>query len=275
MITFRKSRFLIWVPLFCLALLGLASFLRGRLRQQREQQPQSQPPPLFSSADIFATDANSSHVVHNAALLSYWDSVSKALLDTKPPCPLPNEPIQAPVEKFAKITKASNNRPDLIELSQEDVDKLRDAHSRYVAQISQLAGDMPYLKGSRGIVATAQGDSLPILVVSLRMLRRTGSEIPVQVFVESERVYEKKICEEVLPALNATCVILSAILDAVPQRIEIYAPRHQLKAFAMLFSTFDEMLLLDADSVAAQSAEQWMTAEPFMTTGFVGWPDYV
>ena len=134
---------------------------------------------------------------------------------------------------------------------------------------------MPYVKGSRGIVATAQGEFLPILVVSLRMLRRTGSQLPVQVFVESRRVYEKRICEEVLPTLNATCVLLSDVWDAVPQRVEISSSRHQLKVFAMLFSPFDEMLLLDADSVATQSAEQWMNAEPFISTGFVAWPDYV
>jgi len=269
MIAIRRSRIVIWGPLFCLALLSLAWLQFGEDLRQTSL-------PLFTvPANNTNPGAAASFPSHNTTLIKFWDLVSKALIEAKPPCSLPEDEIKAPVTKFANLKKGSNVRPDLLELPQKDVDDLRDAHARFVAQIPQLAAQLPYVKGTRGIVTTATGEFLPILVVSLRMLRRTGSRLPIQVFVESKQVYEKDICEEVLPAMNATCFVLDNILDAIPQHVKIPAPRHQLRAFAMLFSSFDEMLLLDADSVTAEQPEKWLSAEPFISTGFVSWPDYV
>ena len=280
MITIRRRRLIVWVPLFCLASLGFAWLqFRPGLRQRDF--------PLFTlpakhNRNTTSVGANTTSIgggpslsQHDPALIPFWDSVSRVLLDAKPPCSLPEDEIKAPVTKFASLKKGSNARPDLLKLSQKDVESLRDARSRFVAQVPQLARQMPYVRGTQGIVTTAAGDYLPVLIVSLRMLRRTGSKLPVQVFVENWDVYEKDICEEVLPALNAQCFVVSDVLDAVPRHVEIATPRFQLRTFAMLFSPFDEMLLLDADSVTAEQPEQWLNAEPFILTGFVSWPDYV
>jgi len=73
---------------------------------------------------------------------------------------------------------------------------------------------------------------------------------PVEVFLSSPRDYEQFICEIVLPALNARCLILSDILgDDVGSFFMI-----QNKCVAILFSTFEEVLFLDADVFAANAA---------------------
>jgi alpha 1,2-mannosyltransferase len=44
---------------------------------------------------------------------------------------------------------------------------------------------LPYLQESRGIVTTAGGSHLLAAVVSIRILHRTGSELPVEGFLAS------------------------------------------------------------------------------------------
>lgn len=264
MINLRRSRILVLSPVLCLALLGLA-WLRfgGHLRQRA----------LFAVNDNTSLATRPASISYEAGLIPFWDQLSKVLLEARPKNALPENPIEAPINNFAGIRKGSNFRPDLIDLPQQDVDELRDAHSRYVAQLPQLAPQLPYAKSTKGIVTTAAGEFMPILVVSLRMLRRTESKLPVHVFLESPGVYEPDLCERVLPDLLATCFILSDVLDSVAQKVEI--SRYQLKAFALLFSPLDDILLLDADNLAVERPEQLLDAEPFISKGFVSWPDYV
>lgn len=210
---------------------------------------------------------------YQAGLVGFWDKFSHALVDTKPTVSLPDKPIEALINAFANVGPSFSYRPDLIELSPQDVEGLRSAHAAFVGKIAELAPRLPYASGTRGIVTTAAGSFVPILIVSLRMLRRTGSVLPVEVFMESKAEYEPEICQTVLPALNARCMILAEILEAVPLRLEI--SRYQLKAFGMLFSSFDEILLLDADDIPVEKPEKLLSTEPFLSRGMVTWPDYV
>lgn len=206
-------------------------------------------------------------------LVDFWDATSRALLEAKPDCSLPTEPIEAPLREFASLEKGSNSRPDLLKIPQRDVEKMRDAHARFVARIPELAPKLPYERGTQGIVVAASGALLPVFLVSLKMLRRTGSILPVEVFMESKKQYEKEICEIVLPPMNATCMILSEVLEAVPEKLQM--SRYQLKALALAFSSFDDVLLLDADNLPVEQPESLLNAEPFSSKGLVSWPDYV
>ena len=150
---------------------------------------------------------------------------------------------------------------------------MRDAHARFVSQIPELAQKLPYAGGTKGIAVAASGALLPVFMVSLKMLRRTGSILPVEVFMESKKQYEKELCEDVLPPLNATCMILSEVMEAVPEKLEM--SRYQLKALALAFSSFEDVLLLDADNIPLEQPEHLLNSEPFSSTGFVSWPDYV
>ena len=206
-------------------------------------------------------------------LISFWDLTSRALVEAKPECSLPTEPIEAPLVEFANLKEGPDSRPDLLEIPQQDVDTMRDAHARFVSRIPELAQKLPYASGTKGIAVAASGALLPAFMVSLKMLRRTGSILPVEVFMESKKQYEKELCVDVLPPLNATCMILSEILEAVPEKLEM--SRYQLKALALAFSSFEDVLLLDADNIPLEQPEHLLSSDPFSSTGFVSWPDYV
>lgn len=216
---------------------------------------------------------------YNPNLVSFWDRLSRVLLeDGKPQCPDlptsgPGTEIEAPINKFRNIPPNFSFRPDLIHLPEEDVKELKSAHERYVSMIPGLARQLPFNQTSKGIVTTASGSFLPVLAVSLRMLRRTGSFLPVEVFIETREAYEPEFCEEILPQLNAKCFILSEILGAVSVTIDPI--KYQLKAFALLLSSFDDVLLLDSDNLCIEQPEILMSSEPYISKGMVSWPDYV
>ncbi|CAG8896481.1 unnamed protein product [Penicillium egyptiacum] len=185
-------------------------------------------------------------------------------------------PGTEPIIEYEKASTEGFNthnpppRPDTLYVPEEDIPIMKEAHAGFVNAIANSPTELPYLPATKGIVSTAGGSYLPVLVISLRMLRRTGSTLPMEVFLSDEDEYEDYICDVVLPSLNARCVVLSRILIAAPVRIEKY----QFKPFAMLFSSFEEILFLDADAFPLEKPEHLFTTEPFLSKGMVTWPDF-
>lgn len=154
----------------------------------------------------------------------------------------------------------------------EEVEEMKHAHTKFLDALALNTARLHYTPNTKGIISTAGGSYLPVLVISLRMLRRTGSELPVEVFLADDDEYESFICDVVLPSLNARCVVLSHILDAVPRVMQI--EKYQFKLFAMLFSSFEEILFIDADSFPLLPPEILFTNEPFKSKNMVTWPDF-
>jgi alpha 1,2-mannosyltransferase len=121
-------------------------------------------------------------------------------------------------------------------MTDKDLLQTQRAHAAFVANIAAHPPSLYYYPGTRGIVTTAGPGQLPTAVISLRMLRRTGSMGPVEVFLSSPKDDEQFICEIVLPALNAQCLILS---DVLGDDVESFRGI-QFKFLAILFSTFED-----------------------------------
>ena len=134
--------------------------------------------------------------------------------------------------------------------------------------------DLPYEKHTRGIVTTAGGPYLPVAVVSIHMLRRTGSELPVEIFLASQDEWDSEICSTVLPALNAQCVVLQDIFQHADDNNVIAIEKYQYKVMSILLSSFEEVLFLDSDCFPVYDPEQLFETEPFTSTGMVLWPDF-
>ncbi|KAE9364666.1 glycosyltransferase family 71 protein, partial [Stipitochalara longipes BDJ] len=157
-------------------------------------------------------------------------------------------------------------------MSHSDVQSMHEAHSTFVALLSSKAPALEYKKGTKGIVTSAGGPYFPVLIISLLMLRRSGSTLPVEVFLTTPAEYEPQICESVLPYLNAKCIILSDLLAGTPHNLPIKT--FQSKIFAMLFSSFESLLFLDADNFPIHPPEDLFSIKPFTTHHLVLWPDY-
>ncbi|MCJ1225294.1 hypothetical protein MMC12_001943 [Toensbergia leucococca] len=204
------------------------------------------------------------------AQIQFWASLETLLASNRPDCPSPQRVGSAEAVGFNP--KADLVRREYLSMPDQDVELMRIAHHKFTDTIKSDPPKMVFNPGTRGLVSTAGGSYLPVFLISLRMLRRTGSSLPMEVFLASNDEYESYFCDNIFPSLNAKCVVLSEILDAIPHLVSI--THYQFKAFAMLFSSFDELLFLDADSFPIHDPEVLFQSEPFTSHGMVTWPDF-
>ncbi|RFU34238.1 hypothetical protein B7463_g2104, partial [Scytalidium lignicola] len=151
--------------------------------------------------------------------------------------------------------------------------KLKTAHSTFMQSITKEGAPKAYSQpGSRGIVSTAGGPLLPVFLVTLYMLRKSGSELPVELFLADQSEYDPFICEDMLPAMNAKCIVLADILDMSPP--EQGLKKYQFKIFSLLFSSFEQLIFLDADDFPLRDPNFLFDSEPYLSTGMITWPDF-
>ena len=155
----------------------------------------------------------------------------------------------------------------------KDIELLRQSHKSLVehADFSTINEQATRLFSGTGIVTVAGGSYFAPAILSIRMLRKTNSTLPVQVFLRNKAEYEKKICQEVLPALNAECFVIQ---DHLRRNNPVKVEHYQLKVLAILFSSYESVLYLDSDCMALLDPRELFDSEPFRSTGLVLWPDY-
>lgn len=198
---------------------------------------------------------------------TFWASFAPMLAAAAPRCPPPKLDGKAHSMDVSKRRAAEH-----IVMNEKNIDSMRRSHNWFVDQIMHNAPKLEFKKGTQGIVTSAGGEYFPPLLISLQFLRRTGSELPVEVFLATPDEYEPLMCETILPSLNAKCLILSEIVDR--HELPFSFSGYQLKAFAILFSSFESVLFLDADDFPIVSPDVLFTSEPVTSDHLVLWPDY-
>ena len=155
----------------------------------------------------------------------------------------------------------------------KDIELLRQSHKSLVEHVdfSKINEQVTRLFSGTGIVTVAGGSYFAPAILSIRMLRKTNSTLPVQVFLRNKAEYERKICQEVLPALNAECFVIQ---DHLRRNNPVKVEHYQLKVLAILFSSYESVLYLDSDCMALLDPKELFDSEPFRSTGLVLWPDY-
>jgi alpha 1,2-mannosyltransferase len=143
----------------------------------------------------------------------------------------------------------------------------RAAHALVVAVIPDYLNVVKYQSRARGIVAVGGGAYMGPVLVSIRMLRRKNTILPVEVFLPNEKYYDTYICDEVLKELNARCVTLPRLKD-------FDLKKYQYKALAILLSSFEDVLFLDVDNFPLINPNELFDSAPYTTTGLVTWPDF-
>jgi alpha 1,2-mannosyltransferase len=154
----------------------------------------------------------------------------------------------------------------------EDIKRLQVTHSTFLKDLAREDPRLIYEPGTRGIVMTAGFTQLPVLVISLRMLRRTECTVPVEVFLASDSDYDKQVCEILFPELGAKCVVLSDIIRASGTGVALET--YQYKFMSLLFSSFEDVLILDSDAFPTRDPSFIFDDRPFNQTGMVLWPDF-
>jgi alpha 1,2-mannosyltransferase len=168
------------------------------------------------------------------------------------------------VEQHVNLQEVTDDseRRDVTPVSDAEILIAREAHHRAVKMIKTSPDLVPYKPRTRGIVTVGGGRYTGTVLVSLRMLRRTNSTLPVEVFMPTPEDYDEHTCKVVLPSLNAKCV-------ALPQYEGIHIETYQYKIFAVLLSSFEDVLFLDADNFPIVDPTEFIDSQPYRKTGYV------
>lgn len=177
-----------------------------------------------------------------------------------------DRPFETGVREHAEMTEKEERR-NITYLSAADIQASKDAHSKVVHLLPQFADIVTYEKKTKGIVYVGGGRFTPMSLVSTLMLRRTGSKLPVEVFLPGEEDYDEYTCEVIFKDLNARCMVISRFT-------EVPVGKYQYKAFAILLSSFEDVIFLDADSFPVADPSKLLREEPYTITGLVTWPDF-
>lgn len=159
-------------------------------------------------------------------------------------------------------------------LSDKSFAALQSAHDGFVEALPSLVAHLPIHQKTRGIVVRAGWKTLSTVLLSVNMLRREESTLPVTVFLDDKVDHNEVICEEMLPPLGADCVVLTtALLDGFPAAGGRKLKREQFRPLVMLLAPYEQILYLDGDTLPPKYPDGLFLTEPFASTGLVTWPE--
>ncbi|TVY53581.1 Alpha-1,2-mannosyltransferase MNN21 [Lachnellula cervina] len=223
--------------------------------------------PSFSTSHTFL---NSRPALTFESDGSFWPSFAPLLAAAAPRVEPPTRTEDLPM--YFYHGDGVERQPNVLQWSRDYIDSMKGHHEWFVSQLQLNPPKLPYKPKTRGIVTSAGGKYFPVLLVSLRMLRRTGSTLPVEIFLKNKEEYEEIACENLFKELGAKCIILSdSVADS---KIKFNFEHYQIKSIGLLFSSFDEILFLDADNFPAYNPDHLFENEVYKQKGMVLWPDY-
>ncbi|KAK2057485.1 alpha-1,2-mannosyltransferase [Colletotrichum caudatum] len=215
----------------------------------------------------------------------FWKSLQTALHAAEPALPSPLRATVGPPLSEGELdsspsSKAITNdtpRRNLIALDDASLEALTARHAAFVSSVrSTLSEKLPYWKGTRGVVMTAGGGYLGTALTSILMLRRSGSRLPVHLFLDTraERAAAAGFCDGILRRMAVECLVVEDLLLASDTDAAAAIRHYQYKVLSILLSPFQQTLYLDSDAWPIHDPEPLFTSEPFASHGLVTWPDF-
>ncbi|KAG0660605.1 hypothetical protein C6P45_001558 [Maudiozyma exigua] len=228
------------------------------------------------------TNLNKEDRVVDEKLQKFYSSVFQNIIDHSP-----SGKCRRVYKDACKLTQDVGNRPDdyenwfklsynelinCLELDLGEVQTLSSSHASFIDELNKLVLPRDSYKGD-GIVMVGGGKFSLMAFLVIKTLRNLGTTLPVEVFIPPNDEGETEFCNKLLPKFNSKCVYISDILPQ--QMIEKFEFKgYQFKSIAIIASSFENLLLLDADNFPIKPLDNIFEAEPYKTTGLVMWPDF-
>ncbi|KAL8852573.1 MAG: hypothetical protein Q9221_002569 [Calogaya cf. arnoldii] len=156
---------------------------------------------------------------------------------------------------------------DYLDMSSSEAQAMRDEHAR----VLEALPDYPLGAFSgRGIIILAGGKYSEIAATTLGMTRLLGSRLPVEIWMIGRVEAQEGWCDELAAQGGMVCRFVSDYI----QDMSAFTHHYQLKIAAIMFSSFAEVLYLDADSMPVINTDPIFESPAYVDTGAVLWPDY-
>lgn len=160
-----------------------------------------------------------------------------------------------------------------LQLSDKEFNSMKRSHDYVLQKLPEHAPDGLY--SGDGIVYVGGGKFNWLTLLSIRALRSEGCQLPIEVLIPTLEEYELELCSRIFPAMNARCIYLPTLLQGDSlSATKLAFKGYQYKSLAILLSSFDNVLLLDSDNVAAYAPDHLFHNEPFLSKGLIVWPDF-
>ena len=195
--------------------------------------------------------------IEAAVASTVWQCLTE-LFDTHKPTPDLERPAEFTITDAEKVTDYYTVSHAL-SLEPNDVEMSRKTHAALVAVLPEYPEN---LYTGRGIVVVGGGNYSEFAATSLGMLRHVGSELPVELWMKNDIEAQPEWCGE-LAAEGIACRLLSDYMDV--SKLSGY----QLRPAAMLLSSFQEILYLDADSNVIRNPDTLSDTKTFQERGAV------
>lgn len=138
----------------------------------------------------------------------------------------------------------------------------------------QVFGDNESRKISgKGIVIVGGGKFSWLALINITQLRQTGSNLPVEIYIPSLKDYDEVFCNSILPELNAKCVTGYKDLPLSRYKKELNLHKYEHKVMAILASSFEDILMLDADNFVVSAPDGLFNWDIYKQYQLVLWPD--
>ena len=195
------------------------------------------------------------------ALAKTWKSLQNTFDQNKP------QPLDLSLKTFASISEfpSLEDIKTHTPLSVVDAQASRDSHVEVVSRLPEYSENL--YKG-RGIVILAGGKFSGFATTGMGMLREMGSALPVEVWLKDKKEEKAGWCNDI-EADGMVCRRLSDYMD-----VSKMEHGYQLKISTIFFSSFEQVLFLDADNVPVRIPDPIFESKTFTETGVVLWPDY-
>ncbi|KAG7382915.1 hypothetical protein PHYBOEH_010174 [Phytophthora boehmeriae] len=162
------------------------------------------------------------------------------------------------------VKKRNDDQVDMYDQIRRGVNMIRDQPTEMVVKSDETL-PRPPTSYKRGIVLVVYEKMLQSVYASVRSLRSMNCTLPVELwYMRSETDPSHPILKELTGKYD---VFMREILD--PRARKFYT-----KTYAVFYSAFDQVLLLDADNFAVKDPTYLFETAEFKDTGAIFWPDF-
>lgn len=163
---------------------------------------------------------------------------------------------------------------DFVELKQrltpKQIQKAQQQWQGFMARVPDYA-ENEHLYQGRGVVICGGGLRYMTAVwVNVHMLRRHGCTLPIELWFYSSEM-PRPAMQKVLLEMGVFC---RNVEDLFPGGAQTVFKSYRIKAAALLFSQFKEVLFLDADIVSVEDPTFLFELKEYKETGAIFWPDF-
>lgn len=143
----------------------------------------------------------------------------------------------------------------------------RDRATKFIATIPKYPG---HFEG-QGIVVTGGGKYFVSAYITIRVIRHVGCKLPIELWYLDGEMDDEMI--DLLAPYAVTCHNASELARGTGYFLDHWWKGWQLKAFALLHSSFQEVLMLDADCYPVRDPAFVFDWPEYRQTGAIFWPD--